>query len=59
MKKSTIEKIENEINEKTKLPYEIKDRIKREIFTNIIMAVVIILYFIFIVLGSRRSNKKC
>lgn len=57
MKKSTIEKIEKEINEKTKLPYEIKDKIKKEVFTNIIVGSIIILYFIFIVLGSAGSIK--
>ena len=30
MKKSTIEKIEKEINEKTKLPNEVKEKIKNE-----------------------------
>ncbi len=59
MKKSAIAKIEKEIDEKTKLPYEIKDKIKKEVFTNIVVSVVIITYFIFIVLGSKRSYKKC
>lgn len=57
MKKSTIEKIEKEIDEKTKLPYEIKDKIKKDVFTNIVIASIIILYFIFIVLGSFGSVK--
>ena len=55
--KNTIEKIEKEISEKTKLPYEVKDKIKKEIFTNIIMAIVIITYFIFVILGSNNSVK--
>ncbi len=59
MKKSAIAKIEKEIDEKTKLPYEIKDKIKKEVFTNIVVSAVIITYFIFIVLGSKRSYKKC
>ncbi len=59
MKKSAIAKIEKEIDEKTKLPYEIKDKIKKEVFTNIVVSTVIITYFIFIVLGSKRSYKKC
>ena len=59
MKKSAIAKIEKEIDEKTKLPYKIKDKIKKEVFTNIVVSVVIITYFIFIVLGSKRSYKKC
>lgn len=52
MKNNTIEKIEKEIDEKTKLPNEIKDKMKKDIFTNISVAVVIITYFIFIILGS-------
>lgn len=52
MKKSAIKKIEKEIDEKTKLPYEIKDKIKTAVFTNITIASLIIIYFIFIVLGS-------
>ncbi len=57
MKKSTIEKIEKEINEKTKLPNEVKEKIKKEVFINIAVASVIILYLIFIVLGSVGSIK--
>lgn len=57
MKKSTIEKIEKEINEKTKLPNEVKEKIKKEVFINIAIASIIILYFIFIVLGSAGSIK--
>lgn len=57
MKKIAIEKIEREIDEKTKLPNEVKDRIKREVFTNIVVAAVIVTYFIFIVLGSIGSIK--
>lgn len=57
MKKSAIEKIEKEIDEKTKLPNEVKDKIKREVFINIVVAVVIVTYFIFIVLGSIGSIK--
>lgn len=52
MKKSIIKKIEKEINEKTKLPNEVKEKIKKEVFTNLVVASGIILYFIFIVLGS-------
>ena len=57
MKNSTIEKIEQEINEKTKLPHEIKEKIKKEVFTNIVIASIIILYLIFIILGSEGSTK--
>ena len=57
MKKSAIEKIEQEINEKTKIPHEIKEKIKKEVFTNIAIASIIILYLIFIILGSKGSTK--
>ena len=57
MKKSVIDKIEKEINEKTKLPNEVKEKIKKEVFTNIAVASVIILYLIFIILGSVGSVK--
>ena len=57
MKKNAIEKIEKEIDEKTKLPYEIKEKIKKDIFTNILIATVIIIYFIYIILGSKRIYK--
>ncbi len=57
MKKSTIEKIEKEIDQKTRLPNGIKDKIKKEVFTNIAIASIIIIYFIFIVLGSKGTIK--
>ena len=57
MKKSAIEKIEKEINQKTKLSDEIKDKIKKEIFTNMVIALILITYFILIVLGSVGSAK--
>lgn len=57
MKKSAIEEIEKEIDEKTRVPYELKDKIRKEVFTNIVVAVVIVTYFIFIVLGSIGSIK--
>ena len=57
MKKSAIEKIEKEIVEKTKLPNEVKENIKKEVFNNIAVASVIILYLIFIFLGSVGTAK--
>lgn len=57
MKKSTIEKIEKEIDEKTKLPNEIKEKIRKKIFTNFVIASIIVLYFIFIVSGSSGAIK--
>ena len=58
MKKSTIEKIEKEIDEKTKIPSNIKNKIKIEVFTNMAIALVLVIYFIFIILGSKRCNKE-
>jgi len=52
MKKNEIKEIEKEIDEKTKMPQNMKERTKKEVFTNIVVAVVIVLYLIFIVLGS-------
>ena len=57
MKKSTIERIEEEINQKTKLPNEVKEKIKKEVFTNIVIGSITILYLIFIILGSKGSTK--
>lgn len=52
MNETTIEEIEKEIDEKTKLPKDIKDKITKEIFTNIVMAISVIIYFTFLILGS-------
>ncbi len=58
MKKSEVKKIEKEIDEKTKLPHEVKEKIKKDIFINILVSLLLITYYIFIVLGSRRYYKK-
>lgn len=52
MRKSTIEKIEQEIYEKTRLSKEVKDGIIKEVFINIMIAILIIVYFNFLILGS-------
>lgn len=52
MKKSTIKHIEEELDKKTKLPSDLKSKIRKEIFTNIAISIVLILYFIFLILGS-------
>lgn len=57
MKKSTIKQIEAELDKKTKLPLELKDEIRKEIFTNISIAIVLIIYFIFLILGSVGTSK--
>ena len=47
-----IEEIKKEIKKKKKLPKEEKERINRKVFRNIIVAVVIVAYFIFLSLGK-------
>lgn len=46
-----LEKIEEEIKKQTTIPEEKKKKINKRIFKNIILAIVIVLYFIFINLG--------
>lgn len=46
-----LEKIEEEIKKQTTIPEEKKKKINKIIFKNIIIAIVIVLYFIFINLG--------
>ena len=57
MKKEMVEKIESEITQKTKLPDNIKEQARKNIFTNIIIAIIAISYFIFLILGSAGSTK--
>lgn len=46
-----LEKIQKEINKQTKLSKEEKKKINKKIFQNIVMAIGIVIYFIFINLG--------
>ncbi len=46
-----LEKIQKEINKQTKLSKDEKRKINKEVFQNIIMAIVVIVYFMFINLG--------
>lgn len=57
MKKETVAKIEDEIKQKTKLPNDIKEKIRKSIFTNMLIAIVVISYFIFLILGSTGNIK--
>ena len=57
MKKETIEKIEDEILKKTTMPQKLKDKTRKEIFINVMLGIGIIVYFIFLVLGSIDSLK--
>ena len=52
MKKDIVKKIEEEIKQKTRLPENIKEKIKKEIFVNIIIAIGLVIYFTFLILGS-------
>lgn len=52
MNETTIEKIEKEIDEKTKLPEDTKEKIIKEVFTNIVMAIGVMIYLTFLILGS-------
>lgn len=58
MIEETIEKIENEISKKTTMPENLKGKIRKEIFANILLAIGIIVYFIFLVLGSLDTTKE-
>lgn len=49
--KEKLEKIEEEIKKQTTIPDEKKKKINKRIFQNIMVAIVIVLYFIFINLG--------
>jgi multisubunit Na+/H+ antiporter MnhF subunit len=57
MKKEMVEKIESEITQRTKLPDDIKEQARKNIFTNIIIAIIAISYFIFLILGSVGTTK--
>ena len=57
IKKETIKKIEEEIKNKTTIPNILKEKIKKNIFTNIIIAIAIIIYFTFLIMGSEGTVK--
>ena len=57
MRKGTIQKIEEEINEKRKMPKEVKESLRKEIFTNIIICTCLVTYFLFLFLGSVDKTK--
>lgn len=57
MRKDVVKKIEQEINEKTKLPDEIKNKRRKEVFVNLMIAILIILYYIFLITGSAGTIK--
>ena len=57
MKNETIDKIENDIIKKTVMPDNLKGKTRKEIFTNLILAIGMVLYFIFLIMGSADSTK--
>ena len=59
MKDNTvIEKIDEEIKSNKKLPKEILDKINKRVFQNIALAVIIMLYFCFIILGFNNIERQ-
>lgn len=58
MKKVTIQKIEEEINEKMKMSEDVKKSLRKEIFTNIIICACLVAYFIFLFLGGLGKTKE-
>ena len=57
MKENTIKKIENEIDQKSKLPLKVKNKIKKEVLINILIGIIIELYLTFIIFGSNGTIK--
>lgn len=52
-----VEKIEDEIKQKTKLPNDIKEKTRKSIFINVVIAIIATSYFIFLILRSAGSVK--
>lgn len=52
-----LEKIEEEIKKQKKLPKEISEKVKKKIYGNILMAITIVTYLIFIILGYTNINQ--
>jgi len=57
IKKETISKIEEEIRNKTTIPNNLKEKIKKDVFTNILISIGIIIYFTFLIAGSTETTK--
>lgn len=57
MKKNTMELIEEEIKERKKVPEEVKLKIRKEIINNLLLALFVVSYFIFINLGYRNIKQ--
>lgn len=52
MKKNDISQIEKEIEEKTTLPNEIKNRLMKTIFENFVLGIAIIVFFLYGIIGG-------
>lgn len=52
MKEEVVEKIEKEIREKIKLPVNIRNDLRKEAFKNIMIAIIVVAFFTFLILGS-------
>lgn len=57
MKESITKEIEKEIEQKKKLPKEVKDEMNKQVFRNLTFAISIIIYFIFLNLGYLNIEK--
>lgn len=57
MKKETVKIVEEEIQRKTTLPEKVKEKIRKEIYLNIVIAIIVILYFTFLISGSFGTAK--
>lgn len=57
MKKSIAEEMEKEIKERKKLPAEVKDKMNTQVFRNLLFAIFIIIYFVFLNLGFYNIDK--
>lgn len=55
---SELEKIKQEINKQKKLPKEIVEKVSKKVFINVVIAISIVIYFIFINLGYININKE-
>lgn len=58
MEQSEVENVQKEISTKIKLPKEEKQKIYKKIFVNLLIALAILIYFIFLNLGYMRLEKE-
>ena len=58
MEQSEVENVQKEISTKIKLPKEEKQKIYKKIFVNLLIALAVLIYFIFLNLGYMRLEKE-